>query len=66
MELDFRNVRSFHLTGDYPPQIVLDGIALDKNEDVIRVVFVGITGFGVHVDAQALSVRIRDIKPPLC
>ncbi len=66
VELDFRNVRRFHLTGDYPPQIVLDEIALERNEDVIRVVFVGNTGFGVHVDAQALSVRIRDVAPPRC
>lgn len=64
VELDFQNVRSFELAGDYPQQMVLDEIALEEKGDSIRVAFFGITGFGGHVEAAGLTVRVRDVQEP--
>lgn len=63
VELDFRNVRSFELVSDFPQQIVLDEIVLEEKEDAIRVTFIGITGFGGHIEAEALTVRMQDVAP---
>ena len=64
VELDFRNVRSFELAGDYPQQMVLDEIALEEKGDSIRVAFFGIAGFGGHIEAEGLTVRVQDIQEP--